>query len=41
MLVGGVSGRLIRTAQCPVIVVPRGIEAPLTKLFGNAASTVA
>ena len=31
VLVGGVSGRLIRTAQCPVIVVPRGIEAPLTQ----------
>jgi nucleotide-binding universal stress UspA family protein len=41
VLVGGVAGRLIRAAHCPVIVVPRGIEAPLTKLFGDAASTVA
>ena len=41
VLVGGVSGQLIRTAQCPVIVIPRGIEAPLTRLFGDAASAVA
>ena len=26
VLVGGVSGRLLRTAHCPVIVVPRGAE---------------
>ena len=26
VLVGGVSGRLMRSAQCPVIVVPRGVE---------------
>ena len=30
VLVGGVSGRLMRTVQCPVIVVPRGAEAPLS-----------
>ena len=29
VLVGGVSGRLMHTVQCPVIVVPRGVEAPL------------
>jgi len=28
VIVGGVSGRLIRTAQCPVIVVPRTVAAP-------------
>jgi nucleotide-binding universal stress UspA family protein len=28
VIVGGVSGRLIRTARCPVIVVPRTIAAP-------------
>jgi hypothetical protein len=28
-----VSGRLVREAECPVIVVPRGIEAPLEDLF--------
>ncbi|HEX6026424.1 MAG TPA: universal stress protein [Solirubrobacter sp.] len=41
VLVGGVSGRVVRSAHCPVIVVPRGIEAPLTSLFDDAASTVA
>jgi nucleotide-binding universal stress UspA family protein len=38
VLVGGVSGKLVRTAQCPVIVVPRGIEAPLSVLPADAAS---
>lgn len=28
VIVGGVSGRLIRTTQCPVIVVPRTVAAP-------------
>jgi nucleotide-binding universal stress UspA family protein len=41
VLVGGVSGRVARDAQCPVIVVPRGIEAPLGELFGSAATTAA
>ena len=41
VLVGGVSGRLMRTAQCPVIVIPRGADAPLSTLFGTAAATVA
>jgi nucleotide-binding universal stress UspA family protein len=35
VLAGGVSGRVSREAQCPVIVVPRGIEAPLEGLFGD------
>ena len=34
VLAGGVSGRVIRGAHCPVIVVPRGIDAPLGELFG-------
>jgi nucleotide-binding universal stress UspA family protein len=34
VLAGGVSGRVIRGAHCPVIVVPRGVEAPLGELFG-------
>ena len=29
VITGGVSGRVIRSAQCPVIVVPRGAEAAL------------
>lgn len=32
-LSGGVTGPLLRDAHCPVIVVPRGVEAPLGKLF--------
>ncbi len=38
VLLGGVSGRLVREAHCPVIVVPRGIEAPLGQLFDAAAA---
>ncbi len=41
VLVGGVSGRVMRSAQCPVIVVPRGIEASLENLFGGSAAAVA
>ena len=29
VLAGGLSGRLARTSHCPVIMIPRGIEAPL------------
>jgi nucleotide-binding universal stress UspA family protein len=36
VLLGSVSGRLARDAACPVIVVPRGIEAPLGQLFPSA-----
>jgi nucleotide-binding universal stress UspA family protein len=39
VLVGGFSGRLVRSAQCPVIVVPRGVETPLASLFGGTAAT--
>jgi nucleotide-binding universal stress UspA family protein len=41
VLIGGVSGRLMRSAQCPVIVVPRGIEAPLSRLFASTATAAA
>jgi nucleotide-binding universal stress UspA family protein len=41
VLAGGVSGRVTREAQCPVIVVPRGVEAPLGALFGRAAAASA
>jgi nucleotide-binding universal stress UspA family protein len=37
VLLGGVTGRLLRSASCPVLVVPRGIEAPLAGLFHAAA----
>ncbi len=39
VLAGGVSGRVIRAAHCPVIVVPRGVEAPLGELFGAEVAT--
>jgi nucleotide-binding universal stress UspA family protein len=41
VLLGSVSGRLVRSAACPVVVVPRGIEAPLEELFGAASGTQA
>ena len=41
VLVGGLSGRMVRTAHCPVIVVPRGIESPLETLFGPATTATA
>jgi nucleotide-binding universal stress UspA family protein len=41
VLAGGVSGQVIREARCPVIVVPRGVDAPLGALFGKAAATSA
>jgi nucleotide-binding universal stress UspA family protein len=40
VLVGGVSGRVVREAHCPVIVVPRGVEAPLGELFGAVATSL-
>ncbi|HET8953455.1 MAG TPA: universal stress protein [Solirubrobacteraceae bacterium] len=39
VLLGSVSGRLVRDAACPVLVVPRGIEAPLEELFAAASET--
>ena len=33
VLLGSVSGHLVREAACPVIVVPRGVESHLDKLF--------
>ena len=41
VLLGSVSGRLVREAACPVMVVPRGIEAPLEELFSAASGTQA
>jgi nucleotide-binding universal stress UspA family protein len=41
VLAGGVSGRVSREAHCPVIVVPRGVEAPLAELFDQPAATSA
>jgi nucleotide-binding universal stress UspA family protein len=33
VLLGSVSGRVLREAECPVIVVPRKVQAPLESLF--------
>jgi nucleotide-binding universal stress UspA family protein len=41
VLAGGVSGRVLRDAACPVIVVPRGVESPLEALFDSTATTAA
>lgn len=39
-LLGGVTGPLLRRAQCPVVVVPRGVEAPLGALFAAREQAV-
>jgi nucleotide-binding universal stress UspA family protein len=39
-LLGGVTGPLLREAQCPVVVVPRGVEAPLGALFAARETPV-
>jgi nucleotide-binding universal stress UspA family protein len=39
VLVGGVTGPLLRDARCPVLVVPRGVEAPLGDLLAGLAAT--
>jgi nucleotide-binding universal stress UspA family protein len=36
VLLGGVSGRVIRDAACPVIVVPRGAQIPLEALLSSS-----
>jgi nucleotide-binding universal stress UspA family protein len=41
VLLGSVSGRLVRDAACPVIVLPRSIEAPFEALFEAASDTQA
>ncbi len=41
VLLGSVSGRLVRDASCPVLVVPRGIETPLEDLFLTAPGALA
>jgi hypothetical protein len=38
VLLGGVTGRLMREAACPLIIVPRGHETPLAEMFGAAAT---
>ena len=37
VLLGSVSGRVVCDAECPVVVVPRGVDAPLGELFSVRA----
>jgi nucleotide-binding universal stress UspA family protein len=39
VLLGGTSGRVIRDAACPVIVVPRGARVPLEALLATGQAT--
>jgi nucleotide-binding universal stress UspA family protein len=39
VLLGAVSGRVIRDAACPVIVVPRGVKVPLEGLLAAGRAT--
>ena len=39
VIVGGVSGQVVRGARCPVIAIPRGVEAPLDALFAPTTAT--
>jgi nucleotide-binding universal stress UspA family protein len=39
VIAGGTSGTVLREAHCPVIVLPRGVEAPLADVFDAAAVT--
>jgi nucleotide-binding universal stress UspA family protein len=41
VLLGGVSRRIVAEARCPVIVLPRGVEAPLEALMAEASGTSA
>jgi nucleotide-binding universal stress UspA family protein len=41
VVLGGVSRRVAAEAHCPVIVLPRGIEAPLDALMSEAPGTTA
>ena len=38
VLAGGVSGQLMRSAHCPVIIVPRGVETAFGRLFGDVTA---
>lgn len=40
-MLGGVSRRLARETRCPLVVVPRGLERPLSDLFGDSLRSLA
>jgi nucleotide-binding universal stress UspA family protein len=39
VLTGGVTGRVLRDAECPVLIVPRGVETPLDDLLAAEVTT--
>jgi nucleotide-binding universal stress UspA family protein len=41
VILGGMSGPLMREAQCPVIALPRGARADLTGVFATSAAATA
>jgi nucleotide-binding universal stress UspA family protein len=42
VLLGEVSGSLMRTAVCPIVIVPHGVDAPLSDLYaGTGAASAA
>ena len=41
VIAGATSGSVLRHAHCPVIVLPRGAEAPLDGIFGDVTATTA
>jgi nucleotide-binding universal stress UspA family protein len=41
VLLGGVTGRLVRQALCPIVITPRGVADPLIALFGPGAGAAA
>jgi nucleotide-binding universal stress UspA family protein len=41
VLLGSVSSRLVQKAGCPVLVVPRGVDAPLDRLCGKLRAGIA
>jgi nucleotide-binding universal stress UspA family protein len=41
VMTGGVTGRVLRDAACPVVVLPRGVETPLGEFFARSAQAPA
>jgi nucleotide-binding universal stress UspA family protein len=41
VIADGLGGRVLRSAHCPVIIVPCGIDAPLDALFADTTTTAA
>jgi hypothetical protein len=39
VIAGGTSGPVLHHAHCPVVVLPRGVEAPLEELFPRHSAT--